>query len=352
MQNLNVFPGVKIANHMPLIYTPAFWDERKAYAQYTPDPEGAFIEGLNYRRQHQLATADELTKKGVSNISMLTDLQEDFRPSGRLPVMGTDDVVLRVAARLLNGTVSDYFTGVVWSQDGHPDWHISYSARWRDLQGNPFDLRKNKAAVLDLIDDKNGIFRATCFNPQDGSPIDMGPIQSMINIKDTIAYWNYLQQTKQGPIWVFATHCKMGTDGVNLHPLLVEVLAFMSGARMIGTVPLAKGHIRDTDWFGPLQPCRPDPNHPQGGLQKAILDLFEQANRVEFNGVAEDFCDYNMKRQCLEYFAGTSFFPRMAFCVDGTAPIVPNAAHVQVQNNEARSKGVVFFQHDEQFATK
>jgi hypothetical protein len=351
--DLTLPEGVEIAQHADLVHTPDFWDARKAYSWYSPDIEGAFIEGCEFRRRHNLRKAAELVEAGISNIAMLTDLQFDFRDEGRLPVQGTDDVVLRCCVRLLNGTIgTEYYTGYVYSQDGHVPFHISYATRWRTMDGSPFDLRTNKAAVLDLVNEAKGIFKATCFDPTDGSPIDMGYIQSMLNIKDTVKYWHHLQDTDQGPVWVFANHCKLGTDGVNLHPLLAETLAFIEGARFVAPVPVSKGHIRDTDWFGPLEPCRPDSNHPQGGFQKAIVDLFAAATgTVEFFGVAEDFCNYNMQRQVMRHFEGTPFFNQMAFATDGTAPIVPGAQHVLDLYDEARAKGVRFFTHDEPFAT-
>lgn len=353
LNNLILPPSFKVAPHAPLIETPEYWDPKKAYADYSPDIEGAFIEGVAFRKRKKLATAAELEGKGVSNAIMLTDLQHDFRPGGRLPVAGTDDVVLRVCVRLLNGTVgTDFYTKYIYSQDGHVPFHISYATRWRTMKGEPFDLREHKAAVLSLADEDKGVFQATCFDSATGNPLDMGYIQSMLNIKDTVAYWHHLQSTGQGPIWIFANHCKLGTDGVNLHPLLAETLAFIEGARFVAPVPVNKGHIRDTDWFGPLEPCRPDPSHPQGGFQKPVVDLLAQVTGLsEFVGVAEDFCDYNMKRQTLTYFEGTDFFEKMAFMTDGTAPIVPNAPQVIRQNAEALRKGVRFFSHDEDFVT-
>lgn len=345
--------GVQVASHAPLAYTPDFWDAKKAYADYRPDYEGAYLEGVQYRLDNGLETADQLVAGGVSNAIMCTDLQWDFGDYGRLPVIGTNDVVLRTCARMINGTVTPYYTLVVYSQDGHVPHHISYGSRWKTADGKPFDLRVNKAAVLDLADEKRGVFHATCFDPANGSPIDMGYIQSSFNIKDTVAYWQHLQDTGQGPIWVFANHCKLGTDGTNLHPLLVETLAFMEGARMLSPVPLNKGHLRDTDWFGPLEPCRPDPSHPQGTFQRGVVDLFSQVEGwVEFVGVAEDFCDFNMKAQVMRYFAGTQFFEQMAFATDGTAPIVPNAPQVIQQNDEAARLGVHFMLLDDPFQAR
>ena len=133
--------------------------------------------------------------------------------------------------------------------------------------------------------------------------------------------------------------------------LLAEVLSFANGARMIEPVPVFKGHIRDTDWFGPLEPCRPDSNHPQGGFQKHIVDLFATVTgRVEFAGVAEDFCEHNMRLQTMRYFEGTDFFKKMAFMSDGTAAIVPNAPHVLELRKRADAKGIVSFTHDQPLA--
>ena len=342
----------EVADHAPLLHTPSFWDPRKAYADYSPDIEAAFHEGFAFAQANGLRTAQQMITDGVSNIMMLTDLEGDFRDRGRLPVSGTDSAVLRVATRFLNGTTTDYFTGAVFSQDSHPAGHISWGSSWYVLKGKervPLDLRELKAVILDLVDENMGIFKATAFGPS--GPIEVGYVQRRFNVKDSVAYWNYLQATDQGPIWLFAQHCSIGTDGTNLHPLLAEVLSFANGARMIEPVPVFKGHIRDTDWFGPLEPCRPDSNHPQGGFQKHIVDLFATVTgRVEFAGVAEDFCEHNMRLQTMRYFEGTDFFKKMAFMSDGTAAIVPNAPHVLELRKRADAKGIVSFTHDQPLA--
>ena len=337
------------ASHVPLAHTPKFWNADNAYRRYRPNVAGAYIEGVEYAHSHGLVTAQALIKAGTNNLIMLTDLQDDFRDDGRLAVKGTDTVVLRIAARILNGIVNDHYTGIIFSLDGHPHQHISYSVRWRTMKGLPFDLTVNKAAILTLVDRDKAIFRATCFNPADGTPIDMGYVQSYFDAKDTVAYWDHLQTTGQGPIWVFDIHCALGTEGVALHPLISEVVAYAAGARAIMPGTINKGHIVRTDWFGPLVPCRPDPTHPQGGIQKDVLDAFKAAKQVDFAGVAEDFCEYWMEKQTLDNLTGTDVFGRLRFIEDGTAPIVPGAAHVAAHRAEAKAKGVVFINHDAPF---
>lgn len=340
-----------IATHVPLIVTPKFWDPAKAYKNYLPDIEGAKLEGARYAKEHALEPAHKLLDRPEgASMAFLTDLQEDFRDNGRLPVKGTDDVVLRTCARLINGFHSGHYAGVKCSQDGHPMVHISFGTYFRGQDGLPFDLRTRKVSILSLEDEKRAIFKATCFDPTNGSPVDAGYVQPIYNTKDIITYYRYLESTGQLPMWAFTEHCVLGTDGVNFHPLLVETLAYVSGLRTFVPGIVNKGHIITTDWFGPLEPCCPDASHPQGGFQKDVVDGMKRFRTVEFFGVAEDFCDYNMKKQTMRYLDGTEYLPKLRFVEDGTAPIIPNAAHVVDQNKKARAAGVKFIRHDTPFA--
>lgn len=343
-------PEIQVTDHAPLIHTPPFWNPEKAYEHYRPDLATAYIQGVERARAAGKATAQALIKGGVSNLIMLTDLQSDFRDDGRLAVKGTNDVVLRVCTRTLNGFEEDFYTHLIFSLDGHPPQHVSYSVRYRFMDGRPFDLSANKAAILVLIDRKKAVFKATCFNPADGSPIDMGYVQSHFDARDSVAYWDHMQATGQGPIWVFDIHCMIGSEGMALHPLLQETVSYVSGLRSIMPGVINKGHIVNTDWFGPLLPCRPDPSHPQGGLQKDVLDEFDAAQIAEFAGVAEDFCEFNMEKQTLDHL-NPGMKEKLRFIEDCTAPIVPNAAHVIAHRKRARAEGVVFINHDAPFTT-
>lgn len=332
-----------------LTHVPAFFDPKKAALDYKPDISAAMHEGIAYGLEHKLKSANELISLGIGHAFMLTDLQNDFRDKGRLAVKGTDDVVLRVCLRLLQGTYVDHYAGVFYSQDGHPIWHMSFDYSYHDKDGKALDLSKHGgAAIMKLVDRKKAIFEVTAFGPS--GPYRVGYYQPYFDGADMVEYSDHMEATGQGPIWVFVGHCILGTDGVNLHPLLVETLAFMSGARKMQPNPIFKGHLRKTDWFGPLRPCRPDPNHPQGGFQKAIVDDMKQFKTVDFAGVAEDFCDYNMKLQVMEYLEGTEYMAKLQFITDCTAPIIPNAEHVQKLNAKARAAGVKFITHNAAFA--
>ncbi len=340
---------INVCDHAPLLYTPDFWNPQKAYQSYTPDLASAYIEGVKFAAENGLKTAQKLIAQGKATALMATDLQNDFRESGRLPVQGADDAILRTCVRAINGIVSSKYAGIIWSQDGHCGQHISYDVRWRDEKGMPLDLREHgNAATLSIEDPHKAVFKATGYSA-DG-PYDIGYYRSKFDSSDTVDYSNHLNDTNQGDIWVFVTHCKLGSDGVNFHPLLQEVVAFAEGALSLMPTLIPKGHIANTDWFGPLMPCRPDDDHEQGGFQEDIIKAFKMFFRIEFAGIATDFCDFYMKKQTMDNLRGTEYMEKLVFLTDCTAAIVPNADHVMKQDAQAQKDGVKFIDHNASFA--
>lgn len=344
-----------LSGFAPLVYTPKFFLPDKAYDDFEQDISAAYCEGVEFGREHKLETAQRLMKSGIKHSIMLTDLQGGKRKSGfrdhsrSLPVNGTDDVVLRACIRLINGTVNPFFTTILYSQDGHPINHISFDTYWRDANGKPLDIREIKAARLTLVDEKKCVFKAYGYG-KDGKPFDIGFYRPQFDPYDAVDYWKHLQTTDQGDIWVFVVHCVLGTEDADLHPFLAETIAFCAGARSIHPKPIFKGHLSNVDWFGPLRPCREIPDHPQGGFQKNIIDdYFIQSDSSEFWGVAEDFCDFYMKKEVVVSLAGTEHAKKIRFVTDGTAPIIAHAPHVLEQNKLALAAGVKFIRHDTPF---
>lgn len=345
MQNGSII----ICEHASLTFTPNFWDPKKAYQYYDPDLEGAYREGVEYGLKHGLMSSQALIQTGEACAAMATDFQKDFRDQGRLAVKKADDAILRFCVRLLNGVVAGKYAGVGFSLDGHTPQHISYDTYWRDSKGLPLDLSKaGNACMMVLEDEQKAVFKALGFDAQ-GGIVELGYYRPKFDPVDAVAYYKHLQATGQGNIWVFVIHCKLGTDGVNLHPLFAEVLSFMEGALSMSSTPIFKGHISGTDWFGPLEACRPDPNHPQGGFQKEVIDYFKLFKFVDFGGIAEDFCDFYMKKQTLDNLSGTPYLSKLRFVLDCTAPIVPNDPKVIEQNKNAASNGVLLINHDSPF---
>jgi hypothetical protein len=347
-QGVTTMSNIQICNHAPLVFTPNFWNPQKAYEDFSPDLEGAYREGVEYAQKKGLQSAQALIKTGNACAMMATDLQQDFRDSGRLAVKGANDAILKSCVRLLNGVVEGKYAGVAYSMDSHSPQHVSYDTYWRDSNGNPLDLSKaGNACMMVLEDEQKAVFKALGFDAN--GIVELGYYRPKFDPLDAVAYFKHLQATGQGNIWVFVVHCKLGTDGTNLHPLFAECLSFMEGALSMSSTTIFKGHISSTDWFGPLEACRPDPNHPQGGFQKDVIDFFQQFKFVDFVGIAEDFCDYFMKKQTIDYLSGTDNLSKLRFVLDGTAAIVPNDPKVIAQNENARQNGVSLIYHDSAF---
>ena len=338
---------------MKLNYSPKFFDPEKASRWYAPDIAGAMREGIELALTYDLLPARELIKRKMGHLLAMTDLQSDFRDKGRLPVKGTDAAVLRTCTRLMRGTVNDHFAGLLPSLDEHFMSHISFDCNWCYVGGGGERLNLSdhgKAAILTLKDEEKRVFEAHAFDAN-GKPYSLGCVVSIGDMKDSVLYWKHLQATGQGPIWVFVPHCVIGTDGVNLHPFLAECIAFFYGARQADPIIINKGHLSDTDWFGPLEPCRPDSERAPGMSQSWAIKLMFEFKTVEFAGVAEDFCDYYMKRQMLDRVGGegVGMGGRLTFLEDCTAPIIPGAAHVLELKARAKKLGVKFINHDASF---
>lgn len=329
---------------MKLTHTPEFFRPEKAFLDYRPDLASAFREG------HILA--QKMTPKlgAAPAILAITDLLQDFRPGGRLAVGGTDEVVLRVVQRMIEGTITSYYAGMAVFYDSHPFDHVSFDYHFIDQDGIPLDLSLLKAARLRLLDADKAEFMAYAYG-SDG-PYDLDIYYPRSSREVFVEYCQFLQEKGFGDAWVFAPHCIKGTDGTNLHPLVAEALAFFTGFSGIQPLVIWKGHLADTDWFGPLEPCWPD-EAAGCGFDYDTFGFLTSRSILEDAGVAEDFCTYWMRRQLLNYRlsrTNKNASNQLIFLSDGTAPIVPNAPHVAELYEQARHKGVIFAQHDTPFS--
>ncbi len=332
---------------MKLKYTPRFFDEKKAGMDYVPDLGAARREGMEFARNLATVTAERLQTRGAGTLAVLTDLLQDFRDRGRLPVKGADAVVFRVCLRLIYGVTEGDLAGVIAAIDGHPFGHISFDSSWIGSNGKPIDLSNHgKAGLLTLDSKEKATFRLHVFNP-DGTTRVLDTCVPAVDPQDAVLYYQYLRASGQGDIWVFVPHCIIGTDGTNFHPLLAETLAFCSGVRQFDPHIINKGYLRDTDWFGPLQACRPNSKTGEGMINNDAISLMKRFSAIEFMGVAEDFCELGMRRVALDTLDVRGYDGVIRFITDGTAPIVPEADHVTEFYELARNKGVKFITHDE-----
>lgn len=331
--------------------TLGFLDPTLAHGPYRPNLELARKMGLLARKQG-VRPAQKLIAAGKSRLAIVIDGETDFADDGRLPVKGTYADTWRMCQRIYKGTMEGHYTGILLTIDQHPAITVHSEVYWEDEQGNPPDVT---LPVMMFLDDAKARFPflATFI---DGSP--KRRYRPRYNPKFTVEqYAPHLLNTGQGPIWVFKSHCRMGTDGIQLIAPLAELVEFMAVALEIEPVFMAKGHIAQVDWFGPFRPCMDVPTHPQGGLQTQYLDLIRAANNTDIFGEAEDFCVRNGMKQVLEYYGNDRpVLERIAFVGDCTSPIIaddPKAGPGKMPNADFRremaSKGVKIITHDTPF---
>ena len=321
---------------------PKFWDSRKASQWYLPDIHSVREEG----RRAGLAPATAQVKAGRANLLIGIDFERDFTEDGRLPVKGTYDDLTRFCLRLLRGTYEEHYTHLMFSIDGHPPHTIHSDSWWEDEAGNPPNVHP-VPMQMELQDAARRLFRGLF---PDGTPTGKYFRPTVMRKYTTEEYAPHLQKTGQGNIWVFADHCHLGTDGVCLPPLLVEVIEFVCAARKIQPIFVHKGHIAQTDWFGAFEPCMPIPSHPQGGLQTTLLDVIRDCQTTDIGGEADDFCVANTMLQVERYFGGEpDVLRRIRFLTDCTSAIVPQSPFLAARRMEMAQKGITVINHDEAF---
>lgn len=300
-------------------------------------------------RKLKLNPASKQRKAGKGRLLILIDEQWDFTEKGRLPVPGMFDDVERLIKRIIQGVLEEKYTDVVVTRDVHPPFAIHSDGWWEDPLGNAPDV--TLPVQMELVEPKDDY-------PFLGHYVDgrAERYRPRMMRKHTVEdYAPYLQKSGQGNIWVFADHCREGTDGSNLVPALAEVIEWMAVARDIQPVYMYKGMIPQVDWFGPFRPCMDVKGHPQGALQFSYLDLIRPSWRTEITGEAEDFCNKNGQKQVVEYYKDDpDVLGSIQFITDCTSPIFPDDPNTGVTPNadfrqEMAAKGVKLIKHDSPF---
>ncbi len=322
---------------------PSFWNpDNVRNPLYVPNLGRAREEG---RKAGLEKVSRQLKRGGSRNALILIDFERDFGDKGRLPVTGAYDDAVRLGERLIKGTLDEFYTDLIATIDVHPSTVIHGDTWWADEMGNPPDV--SFPLFMVLIDDNvnRPVFEA---NWVDGRP--KKKYSPTLMRTHTVKYAKHLQATGQGNIWVFTAHCREGTDGINLVPALAELIEWASTARGYETMFMHKGHIAHVDWFGPFRPCMDVPDHPQGGIQTAYLDVIKECATTEIAGEAEDFCVNAGVLQVLDYYNDQPDVLRsIKFIGDCTSAIVPNSDVVTNLHATMKQKGVQVIMHDSPF---
>ncbi len=305
--------------------------------------------GREDKRKLGLRSAKSVRERDGGLLSILIDAEDDFADDGRLPVKGTYDDIRRWLLRAVKLVRENRLTDQIVTIDIHPEHAIHTDSWWEDEYGNQPDV--SIPLTMELVEPGDRL-------PYEAKIVGITPVgrfRPRLMRKYTIEeYSPHLTATKQGNIWVFADHCRQGTDGINLIPAVQEFLAYASAALDLEPQFMFKGQIAKTDWFGPFGPCKTDPNHPQGGLQTQYLDMIRASKKTEVAGEALDFCVKAGMLQILDYYsdaADQAVRESISFLMDCTSPIVADDPSQGMTGNadfvkKMKSQGIVMINHD------
>jgi nicotinamidase-related amidase len=323
---------------------PSFWNPGNVGdPRYVPDLHRARVEG---RRAGLRPAAEQIARGGGRHLLLIVDPQNDFGDKGRLPVAGTYADVTRLCERIVRAVAGEHLTDIQVSIDMHPPCTIHSDAWWVDAAGAPPDVSVPLFLELADPDSEQPAFTATWVDGRGGKML----FPTMMP-EHTVAYAEHLAATGQGNIWVFADHCRQGTDGISIIPALAEIIEWAAIARGIQPMYLYKGMIPQVDWFGPFRPCMDVPGEPQGGLQTRYLDVMADCATIEIAGEAKDFCVNAAVRQIVDYYSKRpDIVRRIRFLDDCTSAIVPGSETVRALDGLMRQQGIAVIGHDAPFA--
>lgn len=312
---------------------PTFWDPRNI------GKEGHKADLALARAEARQLKLSPAYKQPDRHLLIVIDLEDDFGDKGRLPVTGTFEDVARLGERFINGILDEYYTDIISTIDIHPPFAIHNDEWWRDEMGNPPVVRPYPVSMK-LIDPDKSIFEGS----------DGKMYRPRVQKNHTVAYAQHLLATNQGNIWVFADHCRQGTDGINVIAPFAELLEWAAVARKIQPMYMYKGMIAEVDWFGPFRPCMDVPTHPQGKLQTPYLDIIAACDTTEITGEALDFCVKAGTLQVMDYYGGKpDVLEKISFLKDTTSAIFPDNPENKVFFDNMIAKGIKIINHNDPF---
>lgn len=252
--------------------TPPFYDASRVGQLYIPDTSGAISAGLG--TQFAPASDDKLR-----TLLLLVDMQVDFiHTDGALSVPGAIDDTRRTIEWIFRNTPT--LTTIAASLDSHLPVQIFYASWWADAQGNP----PAPYTEITVDDVQQGIWR-----PRYDSEWSHDYVQKLAN-----------QAKKNLMIWPY--HTMIGTPGHGLTPALYEAIAYHSAARQTEPIFLTKGSLPKTEHYSMLEPEVKVPDHPQGTINRAFLDMIATYDVIYVAGQAKSHCVLETVSSMMHYF--------------------------------------------------
>lgn len=106
---------------------------------------------------------------------------------------------------------------------------------------------------------------------------------------------NHCSFVEQGG--VFPPHCVQGTDGMNVYPVLQEVLDnLMQNNYNLNIHYMQKGDLAEKEEFSIFQ------NEHSGEKLRRTIEEFEHFEGIDICGIATDYCVYETTKDLMEFY--------------------------------------------------
>lgn len=239
---------------------PSFYERSRVGALFAPDIQSAVDAGpaLNLP-----AASNDDPRVAL----VLVDMQVDFiHRDGALAVPGAVEDCRRVIEWIYRhvGRISKIFL----SLDSHYPLQIFFSTWWRDAAGDH--------------PPPNTVISA--------DEVEAGKWQPLFETEWSRRYVRLLETRHRKQLMIWPFHTMVGTVGHNLSPSLYEAVCYHAAARQSQPLKLSKGSIPQTEHYSILEPEVKVADHPQGGLNRALLQELDEYDLVYLAGQAKSHC--------------------------------------------------------------
>ena len=253
---------------------PSYYDPNRVGALFAPDIQAAVDAGF--------ALNLPPARNDDPRVALaLVDMQIDFiHRDGALTVPGAVEDCRRVVEWIYRhvGQISKIFL----SLDSHYPLQIFFSTWWRD----------------------SAMVHAPANTVISADEVEAGTWQPLYETDWSKRYVRLLETQRQKQLMIWPFHTMVGTLGHNLSPSLYEAICYHSAARQSQPLKLTKGSIPQTEHYSIFEPEVKVANHPQGGLNRALLRELDEYDLVFLAGQAKSHCVLETVNSIMRALAG------------------------------------------------
>ncbi|NDJ75813.1 MAG: nicotinamidase [Chloroflexi bacterium] len=213
-------------------------------------------------------------------ILLLVDPQVDFiHQDGALSVPGAVDDTRRTVEWLYRHGAA--VTTVASSLDSHYPVQIFSPTWWVDAQGHP----------------------PVPFTQITAAEVEAGRWRPVYETDWSVQYVHRLEEQAKKVLMIWPFHTLIGTPGHAITPSLYEAIAYHAAARQVQPIFEIKGTIPKTEHYSLLEPEVKVPDHPQGSLNTAFLDMIAGYDLVYIAGQAKSHCVLETLTSMVNHFS-------------------------------------------------